>query len=215
MAARNEAARRLHAETYGADRAGIVMSTAYQLSYRPIARTNIAFAGFWRRLLAFVIDYIFLFGVELALAGAVYVIAPTTLAVIQGGGSLQALEAVAPVMSAISWAYYGIFESSPARGTLGKMALGLYVGDIHGDPITFRRAIWRNWLKALSWLTLGVGFLLAAFTPRKQGLHDLLAGTLVLRKVHYFVTAPEAPTEPGEHWDGTRWVASVPPLERT
>jgi uncharacterized RDD family membrane protein YckC len=124
----------------------------------------------------------------------VYVIAPSTLAAIQGG-SLQAIEEVGPVMSAIGWAYYGIFESSPARGTLGKIALGLYVGDIHGDPITFRRAIWRNWLKTLSWLTLGAGFL--------------------LRKVHYFVTAPEAPTEPGDHWDGTRWVASVPPLERT
>jgi uncharacterized RDD family membrane protein YckC len=190
------------------------MSTAYQLAYKPVARTDIAFAGFWRRLLAYVIDYIFLFGVELALAAAVYVIAPTTLSALQGG-SLQAIEEVGPVMSAISWAYYAIFESSPARGTLGKMALGLYVGDIHGDPITFRRAVWRNLLKTLSWLTLGTGFVLAAFTPRKQGLHDLLAGTLVLRKVHYFVTAPEAPTEPGEHWDGTRWVASVPPLERT
>jgi uncharacterized RDD family membrane protein YckC len=190
------------------------MSAAYQLAYQPVARTDVAFAGFWRRLLAYVIDFIFLFGVELALAGAVYVVAPTTLAAIQSG-RLTAIAEVGPVMSAITWAYFGIFESSPARGTLGKMALGLYVGDKHGDPITFRRAVWRNSLKVLSWLTLGGGFLLAAFTPRKQGLHDLLGGTLVLRKVHYFVTAPEAPTEPGEHWDGTRWVATVPPLERT
>jgi uncharacterized RDD family membrane protein YckC len=214
MAARIGAAPRPQTETYGANRAGNIMSTAYQLAYQPVARTDVAFAGFWRRLLAFVIDYIFLFGVELALAAIVYVFVPTTVSAIQGG-SLRAIEEVGPVMSAIGWAYYGIFESSPARGTLGKMALGLYVGDIHGDPITFRRAVWRNWLKVLSWVTLGTGFVLAAFTPRKQGLHDLLAGTLVLRKVHYFVTAPEAPTEPGEHWDGTRWVASVPPLERT
>ena len=201
-------------KTYGADRAGTVLSTAYQLAHQRVARTEVAFAGVWRRLLAFVIDYVFLFGVELALAAAVYVFVPTTVSAIQGG-SLQAIEEVGPVMSVITWAYFGIFESSPARATLGKMALGLYVGDIHGDPITFRRAVWRNWLKTLSWLTLGTGFILAGFTPRKQGLHDLLAGTLVLRKVHYFVTGPEAPTEPGEHWDGTRWVASVPPLERT
>jgi uncharacterized RDD family membrane protein YckC len=214
MAARVEAATCPHLETCGADRAGIVMSTEYRMAHQPVARTNVAFAGFWRRLLAFGIDYVFLCGVELALAAAVYVVAPTSLSAIQGG-SLQAIEEVGPVMSAITWAYFGIFESSPARATLGKMALGLYVGDIHGDPITFRRAVWRNWLKALSWLTLGTGYVLAGFTPRKQGLHDLLAGTLVLRKVHYFVTGPEAPTEPGEHWDGTRWVASVPPLERT
>jgi uncharacterized RDD family membrane protein YckC len=202
-------------ETYGADRAGIVMSTAYQVAQQVVvARTDIAFAGFWRRLLAYVVDYIFLFGVDLALLAAVYVITPTTVAAIQAG-SLRAIEEVGPVMSAIGWAYYAVFESSPARGTLGKLALGLYVGDIHGDPITFRRAVWRNLFKTLSWVTLGTGFVLAAFTPRKQGLHDLLAGTLVLRRVHYFVTGAEAPTEPGEHWDGTRWVASVPPLERT
>ena len=214
MAAGIEAARRSHHETFGANPAGMVMSSAYQLAYQPVARTDVAFAGFWRRLLAYAIDLIFLFGVELGLAAAVYVITPTTLSAIQGG-SLQTIAEVGPVMSAITWAYYGIFESSPARGTLGKMALGLYVGDIHGDPISFRRAVWRNGLKTLSWLTLGGGFVLAGFTPRKQGLQDLLAGTLVLRKVHYFVTTPEAPTEPGEHWDGTRWVASVPPLERT
>jgi hypothetical protein len=53
------------------------------------------------------------------------------------------------------------------------------------------------------------------FTPRKQALHDLLAGTLVLRKAHLIVLAPEAPTEPGDYWDGRRWVASVtPPLEK-
>jgi uncharacterized RDD family membrane protein YckC len=190
------------------------MSTAYQVAQQRVARTDIAFAGFWRRLLAYVVDYIFLFGVELALLAAVYVITPTTVSAIQAG-SLQAIKEVAPVMSAIGWAYYAIFESSPARGTLGKIALGLYVGDIHGDPITFRRAVWRNLFKTLSWLTLGTGFVLAGLTPRKQGLHDLLAGTLVLRKVHYFVTGAEAPSEPGEHWDGTRWVASVPPLERT
>ena len=190
------------------------MSTAYQLAHQPTARTEIAFAGFWRRVLAYLIDQIFLFGVELGMLAAIYVFTPTTVQAIQGG-SLQTLSEVGPVMSAISWAYFGIFESSPARATLGKMALGLYVGDIHGDPIMFRRAIWRNFLKNLTWLTLGTGFLLAGFTPRKQALHDLVAGTLVLRRVHYFVTAPQAPTEPGEHWDGTRWVASVPPLERS
>jgi len=49
----------------------------------------------------------------------------------------------------------------------------------------------------------------------EQALHDLLAGTLVLRRVNYFVIGPQAPTEPGDHWDGTRWVASVPPLEKS
>jgi len=91
----------------------------------------------------------------------------------------------------------------------------VYVADLHGDPISFGRAAFRNGLKSVSWLLLGAGWVLAAFTPRKQALHDVMAGTLVLRKVHYFVIGPEAPTEPGDHWDGKRWVASLPPLEKS
>jgi uncharacterized RDD family membrane protein YckC len=97
---------------------------------------------------------------------------------------------------------------------LGKYALGLYVADVEGDPITFWRAARRNAFKILSTLVLGLGWLLPAFSPRKQALHDVLAGTLVLRKVNYFVLGEEPPTEPGDYWDGARWVASVPPMER-
>ena len=93
--------------------------------------------------------------------------------------------------------------------------MGLYVADLRGDPIGFLRAFFRNALKVLSSLLIGVGWMMAGFGPRKQALHDLLAGTLVLRRVNYFVIGPQAPTEPGDHWDGTRWVASVPPLEKS
>ena len=175
-------------------------------AYIPAAKTGIAYAGFWRRLLAYLIDLVVLSGIEFTLGAVVLFIAP---------GDLQSLRNVGPVSALIAWAYFVILESSPARGTLGKMALNLYVGDLRGDPITFRRAALRNFLKSISWLLLGLGFVAAAFTPRKQAVHDLLGGTLVLRKVRYFVIGPEAPTEPGEHWDGAGWVASVPPLEKS
>jgi len=171
-----------------------------------VLKTDVAFAGFWRRVLAYLIDAVVLFGVEVAIFGAVHVLAPT---------NLDALANIAPVCAVIGWAYYVLFESSPARGTLGKLALGLYVSDVSGEPIGFWRATFRNALKILSTIQIGVGWIMAAFTPRKQALHDLLAGTLVLRKVHYFVLGPETPTEPGEHWDGAGWVASVPPLEKS
>jgi len=172
----------------------------------PALKTEVAYAGFWRRLLAYLIDGLVLAAVELTLGVAVYLVAP---------GDLRALANVAPVSAAVAWAYFALLESSPARATLGKMALELYVADAHGDPITFRRAAVRYLLKALSTLLLGTGWLMAAFTPRKQALHDVLAGTLVLRKVHVLVIGPETPTDPGDYWDGSRWVASVPPLERT
>ena len=168
-------------------------------------KVDVAFAAFWQRLLAYLIDATALGGVYFSIFAAVRILAPD---------DLNALLNVWPVCSAIGWAYYAIFESSPLRGTLGKAALGLYVADVYGDPISFGRAVLRNLLKTLSTLFLGMGWLMAAFTPRRQALHDLLAGTLVLRKSIYFVIGPEPPTQPGDHWDGTRWVASVPPLER-
>lgn len=171
-----------------------------------VLKSDVAYAGFWRRFLAYLIDTTFLLGVEGLIALGVLMVAPY---------DLQAVLNIAPVSAAVGWAYFVVMESSPARGTLGKMALNLYVGDLHGDPISFRRALARNLLKALSWLLLGFGFVAAGFTPKKQGLHDLLSGTLVLRKVRYFAIGPEAPTEPGDHWDGARWVASVPPMEKS
>ncbi|HET7421844.1 MAG TPA: RDD family protein [Candidatus Dormibacteraeota bacterium] len=172
----------------------------------PIMRDEAAYAGFWRRLLAYLIDSVFLFGVQFLLVIGV---------VLSGPVDLGTLLNAAIVASLIGWAYFTILESSPGRGTLGKMALGLYVGDLDRDPITFKRALLRNFLKSFSWLLLGSGFVLIAFTPRKQGLHDVLAGTLVMRKVRYFVLGPEVPRDPGDHWDGARWVASVPPVEET
>jgi uncharacterized RDD family membrane protein YckC len=171
----------------------------------PAMRVAIGFAGFWRRLLAHLIDTTLLFGVDFSILTAVTVLAP---------GDREALLNAVPVCAALGWAYYAVLESSPARGTLGKLALGLYVADAQGDPIGFWRAVLRNALKGLSSVLLGTGWLMAAFTPRKQALHDLLAGTLVLRKTNYFVIGPEVPTEPGEHWNGTQWVASLPPMER-
>jgi uncharacterized RDD family membrane protein YckC len=172
----------------------------------PSVKTELRFAGFWRRVLAYLIDGLVILAVQVALTLLVFLIAPN---------DLQAAANIAPVAALIAWAYFALLESSPARATLGKLALNLFVADLHGDPIGFWRATARYWLKILSSLVVGLGWLMPAFTPRKQALHDLLAGTLVLRRVNYLVIGPEAPTEPGDYWDGSRWVASVPPQMET
>jgi uncharacterized RDD family membrane protein YckC len=174
----------------------------YPRAHGPLIRTEIAYAGFWRRLLAYLIDGVVLGGVGGGLVAAVLLVDP---------GDYKALLNSVLVLAALGWAYHAVLESSPARGTLGKIALELFVGDVHGDPITFWRASVRYWLKSLSSLFLMLGWLMAAFTPRKQALHDLLAGTLVLRRVKLLVIGQEPPTEPGDYWDGTRWVATITP----
>jgi uncharacterized RDD family membrane protein YckC len=73
-------------------------------------------------------------------------------------------------------------ESSAAQGTFGKQWLGIIVTDAAGQRINFGRATGRYFARLLSILTLGFGFLLACFTRRTVTLHDMLAGTFVLRK---------------------------------
>ena len=72
--------------------------------------------------------------------------------------------------------------SSEKQATVGKMVLGIVVTDINGGPISFARATGRHFAKWLSALILGIGFLMAAFTEKKQALHDMIADTLVVNR---------------------------------
>jgi uncharacterized RDD family membrane protein YckC len=167
--------------------AGLLQSRAIKAVY----------AGFWRRLAAYLIDGLLLAAVQGVLAAGVFMMAPR---------DLHAVANLAPVSAAMAWAYFALFESSPMRATVGKYALGLYVSDKHGDPITFRRATARYFLKILSTLTLMVGWFMAAITPRKQALHDVLAGTLVLRNADVLVPAAGV-AGLDDYWDGSRWLS--------
>ena len=81
-----------------------------------------------------------------------------------------------------SWLYFALMESSSKQGTLGKMALGIKVTDLDGNRISFGKATGRYFGKILSGMIMNIGFIMAAFTDKKQGLHDMLAKTLVLNK---------------------------------
>ena len=159
-------------------------------------RARAGYAGFWRRFAAYVVDMILLGTVEGALFFGI---------LSAQHADLDAFRNAALASSLLGWAYFALLESSPLRATLGKLAIGIWVGDVHGDPITFTRASFRYWFKAISALSLTLGYVIAAFTPRKQALHDLLAGTLVLRAIPQ--TVDMATTSlPAEQWNGTTWV---------
>lgn len=84
-------------------------------------------------------------------------------------------------LATIEWLYRAGFESSALQGTLGKRIFGLIVVDGRGRRISFGHATLRHFCKLLSWLSIGFGFMLILFNDRRQGLHDQLAGTYVLR----------------------------------
>jgi uncharacterized RDD family membrane protein YckC len=139
---------------------------------------TLGYAGFWRRAVAFVIDSVVLMviGFPLGLIPAVAVLTEDDPAAFIGK-----LAAAIVTRGLLSWLYFALMESSGWQATLGKRALGLRVTDSTGARIHFGRATGRFFGKMLSGALLGLGFVMAAFTARRQALHDLLAGTLVVR----------------------------------
>jgi uncharacterized RDD family membrane protein YckC len=82
----------------------------------------------------------------------------------------------------LTWLYYAFMESSKYQATLGKMVLGIVVTDMNGQRISFGRAVGRNLAKIVSQIILCIGYLMIAFTQKKQGLHDIMANCLVVAK---------------------------------
>jgi len=153
-------------------------------------KAAVVYGGFWKRFLAYWIDAIFI--------GIVIIGADAALGFILGldlrpyGGTFAAVSSgVRQALGAtlgfllgtlIPWLYWSLMECSVKQATLGKMALGLIVTDLKGEPITFGRATGRYFGKFISALLLFIGFLMAGWTEKKQALHDIMAGTLVVKK---------------------------------
>ncbi len=142
------------------------------------------YAGFWIRFGAYIIDAIILtigqwivfsiFGVSLFSADMLDPAAADSLAT-GGFGIAYAITTIGSIL------YFVLMESSAKQATLGKMALGLIVTDTDGQRISFLRALGRYFAKILSAVILMIGYIMAAFTDRKQGLHDMICSTLVLK----------------------------------
>jgi uncharacterized RDD family membrane protein YckC len=81
------------------------------------------------------------------------------------------------------WLYNAGFESSSWQATPGKKVLNIFVTDMSGARVSFGRASGRYFSKFVTQLIpLGIGYILAGITERKQALHDMIASTLVLRR---------------------------------
>lgn len=142
------------------------------------------YAGFWIRFIALLIDSIILnilqIPVSLLILGRVTMVGFRATGDI--GEVLVSMMSYILVAFLIQWLYYASMESSVHQASLGKRAVGIKVCDINGERLSFAHATGRFFAKLLSSLTLGIGYLVAAFNPRKQALHDIVAGTLVVYK---------------------------------
>ena len=133
--------------------------------------TGTQYGGFWIRFLAFLADSAIVFVLSAALLiGAGMALGPNdlTLAVI--------------AVWVLGFLYWPILHASRLRGTFGKALLGLHVTRFDGRRISILRALWREIAKIFSSAVFMLGYVIAAFIPRKQALHDLMAATYVARE---------------------------------
>lgn len=148
------------------------------------------YAGFWIRAVGFMVDF-FILAVCLGIIHQIFDISPLIhFHILSTGSSEQvAFHYGTPHMMWISllslafkWLYDASFLSSTWQGTPGMKLLGLKGVDYQGQEISFGRATLRHFASWLSAILLGLGYLMIAFTPRKQGLHDYIAETLIVHK---------------------------------
>jgi uncharacterized RDD family membrane protein YckC len=150
----------------------------------PINPNEVQYAGFWLRAVAYIID-----GLILCIASIPINVVGLYIIGSHAVGTQQQQDAFAnqvilidtAVCLVVSIFYFSIFESLAPQATPGKMIMKLEVTDVDGKRPSFVRAFIRNVAKIPSWLFLNIGFLMAAFTGRKQAFHDMVAGCLVLR----------------------------------
>ncbi len=142
------------------------------------------YAGFWLRAVAFLIDTLilsFTFALTTSLSPSPLIIFPEPNS--QFWMAIPQLTVAGFLfLFLIMWLYYAAFEASAWQATPGKRVMKLYVTDLSGHPVTFGRASVRYFGRKISELTFLVGYLLAGFTERKQALHDMISGCLVLRR---------------------------------
>jgi uncharacterized RDD family membrane protein YckC len=86
------------------------------------------------------------------------------------------------VTLALIWGYYVGFEVSKYEATPGKIAMALRVTDLEGRRVGVIRSSIRHFAKLLTLATLSIGFFIAVFTRKRQTLHDLIAGCVVISK---------------------------------
>ena len=131
---------------------------------------ELEYAGFWSRVAALIVDnaVVTIFGLALLIAAGLLI----------GEGAVVIANLLYIVIAILYWP---LMESSERRATIGKQLLGIQVVDMGGAQLNFVRALLRNLAKIISSLPFGLGFLLAAFTARKQALHDMITKCLVVR----------------------------------
>jgi uncharacterized RDD family membrane protein YckC len=149
----------------------------------PITESRV-FAGFWRRVWAGMIDVSLEIVVALLIAlfiDAIFKLMGRAFGIQQDSAAYVTGFTFIVLLTVGGWLYAALSESSRYRATIGKRIMHLQVVSVGGEKLNFGQASVRHVMKFLSLFTLGIGFLMAGWTKRRQALHDIPTDCLVIR----------------------------------
>lgn len=173
--------------------ANMVVAQPAQYAVPAASYVTVQYAGFWLRFVAYLIDAVVMGIGFAAITVAMLFITGLGSAIDrlhpgEDPGEVATLLGVTFIFSLIgiavvgSWLYHAYLESSSWHATVGKKVLNIKVTDLEGRSISFGRASGRFFAKIISgMIPLGIGYILAGFTEKKQAIHDMIASCLVLR----------------------------------
>ncbi|MHB8209341.1 RDD family protein [Mucilaginibacter sp.] len=133
------------------------------------------FAGFDQRWMASALDW-FMVSLVIIFFGVI-----ALLFISEKLTQIMIAVSVLGIIPIVNFIYHVVMEASPKQGTYGKQILKIKVTDMQGERIGLAQSLGRNVAKILSLLTLFIGYLYSFFNTKQQCLHDVFAGTLVIK----------------------------------
>jgi uncharacterized RDD family membrane protein YckC len=176
----------------------VAASPAYSYAATMEPPSHLVYAGFWPRVAAHILDNLIV-SIPFAFVWVGFVAAVVGLGVFTQLAHPQSPGPNAPTVAFVGtlvmlyfslilgrfiavWLYHAFLESGPHQSTWGKRVLGLKVTGVTGQRISFGHASGRYFSTLVTNMTMGIGYVMVAFTDRKQALHDMIAGTLVVKQ---------------------------------
>jgi uncharacterized RDD family membrane protein YckC len=136
---------------------------------------ELRYAGFWMRFWAYLLDLILIGSIDRILIKPIFRLLDIPLLE-------SSLFAPISVATAITFYAYFVLMTRYFQQTLGKMVFGIKVVGLMEDKLSWKTILFREWIGRFISSTIVIGYIITAFLPKKQGLHDLFSDTSVVHE---------------------------------
>ncbi len=155
----------------------VLPNNTQQVMQQPTQNSTLVYAGFWIRFAAMLVDGIIFQTAFILVVVMIVIFAPNIL-------DNELIKNIIVIVYSLSlFLYYVLSQSGAHQATIGKRLAGIkVVRSSDMSRISFGRSVGRELSKIVSYMTFMIGFLMAGFTAKKQALHDMMAGTLVVKE---------------------------------